>query len=373
MTNETRSPNDRTAAGPVSATEHSRLIRHWPQRALSDSAGFGIRTWRHPGLWLVACGLWLLLAACEVTPSEQFTPQLVVHGLVMAKGIGVMTNINRTYAIDDTFDPIFPGVSGMVWRGTDTWPLVRDVRDNYNTRQILPSPAYGDTFGIRVAKDGFDTVYGHTVVPDSFRIRFPRVGDTVTMSDSMVWTRSRNCAGYYMSFRSIDRGDTFYYSLAIPNDTTGNNFDSLVFRFPRMVFLYQFEPGNHTLRVYALDTNYFDWVSAGGFGPGSGTPEITHLSGGLGVFGSGVGESVGVYVKTDTARAKRTQRSQKSEVPDPEPGEWGERNEHAVRWGLSRPRQRQEKPKLEGRMTIETRSTSAQTEAGPGSSLSHSD
>lgn len=253
------------------------------------------------GLWLVACGLVFVLAACEVSPSEQFTPQLVVHGLVTAGGIGVRTNINRTYAIDEPFDTLFPDVSAAVWRGNDAWPLVHDVRDNYNTGQILPSPTYGDTFGIRVAKDGFDTVHGRTVVPDSFRILFPRGGDTVTMSDSMVWTRSRNCAGYYMSLQSIDRGDTFYYSLAVPNDTTGNNRDSLRFILPQMVFLYQFEPGKHTLRVYALDTSYFDWVRTGGFGPGTNTGETTYLSGGIGVFGSAVGESVEVYVKQAAA------------------------------------------------------------------------
>jgi hypothetical protein len=185
--------------------------------------------------------------------------------------------------------------------------------------------APGDTFGIRVAKDGFDTVFGQTVVPDSFRVLLPRAGDTVTINDSMVWARSRSCAGYYMSFRSVDQGDTFFYSLAIPNDTTGNNFDSLRFTFPQMVFLYQFKPGIHTLRVYALDTNYFDWVRAGGFGFGSGTGETTHLSGGLGVFGSMVGESVRVVVRTDTTGYMRTGRiqnsdirMQKSEVPDRE-------------------------------------------------------
>ena len=290
---------------------------------------------------LVACGLWLLLVACEVSPSEQFAPQLVVHGFVTARGAGVMTNINRTYAIDDPFDTVFPDVNGVVWRGSDTWPLVHDVRDNYNTRQILPSPSYGDTFGLRVAKDRFDTVFGRTVVPDSFQILFPRVGDTVAMSDSMVWIRSRNCAGYYMSFRSVDQGDTFYYSLAIPNDTTGNNFDTDTFTFPQMVFLYQFKPGIHTLRVYALDTNYFDWVRAGGFGFGSGTGETTHLSGGLGVFGSMVGESVKVVVRTDTGfRREPTSetRSQSAEFRTPE-GSWGHSLERTAGQWQSRPSQ----------------------------------
>jgi len=258
---------------------------------------------------LVACGLWLLLAACEVSPSEQFTPQLVVHSLVLARGVGVTANINRTYAIDEPFDTMFPDVNGVVWRGSDTWPLLNAGRDVYAAGPLQSRPAPGDTFGIRVAKDGFDTVYGHTVVPDSFQILFPHEGDTVSINDSMVWTRSRNCAGYYMSLRSVEQGDTFYYSLAIPNDTSGNNFDSLVFRLPQMVFLYRFVPGVHTLRLYALDTNYFDWVSAGGFGPGTNTGETTHLSGGLGAFGSAFGESLRVYVKTVTAGYYRNGRT----------------------------------------------------------------
>jgi hypothetical protein len=173
------------------------------------------------------------------------------------------------------------------------------ARDYYYTANPV-SIESGDTFRLRVVKDDFDTVYGRTVVPDTFAILFPRDGDTVSIADSMVWTRSRNCAGYYMSFRNIEGADTFYYGLAIPNDTTGNNFDTLTFTFPRMVFLYGFDPGLHTLRVYALDTNYFDWVSAGGFGFGAGRGETTHLVGGLGVFGSAVVESLTVYVKTDT-------------------------------------------------------------------------
>jgi hypothetical protein len=220
----------------------------------------------------------------------------------MARDVGVTANINRSYAIDDPFDTVFPDVNGVAWRGDDTWPLLSAGRDIYATSPLQSRPSPGDTFGIRIARSGFDTVYGHTVVPDSFRVLFPRDGDTVTMSDSMVWTRSRNCAGYYMSFRSVDRGDTFYYDAAITNDTTGGNFDSLVFKLPQMVFLYLFEPGRHTLRIYALDSSYFDWVNAGGFGPGAGTGETTRLSGGLGVFGSGFGDSVEVYVKKDTVR-----------------------------------------------------------------------
>gem|GEM_PF-678068 len=320
MTIETRSPNDRTAAGPDSVFGHSNLTRH---------SGFEVRACSRSGLWLVVCGLSLLLGAgCEKTQSELFKPQLVVHGLVRAGYLGLQVNINRSYAIDEPFDTMFPGASGLVWRGTDTWSLVNDERDVYVPREPGPLPASGDTFGIRVARDGLDTVYGRTVVPDSFRILFPRDGDTVSLNDSMVWTRSRNCAGYYMSIVLIERRDTSFFDLAIPNDTSAGNYDTLVFRLPQMFFLYQFEQGIHTLRLYALDTNYFDWVSAGGFGFGGGG-DTTRLVGGLGVFGSAVVESLTVYVRVDTSgptgvgrRQRSDVRIQKSEVTDTDCGTW---------------------------------------------------
>ncbi len=294
MTIEARSTSDRAADGFASVFGHSSLIRH---------SGFDIRACSRSGLRLAALGLCLslFLTACEKTQSELFKPQLVVHGLVRAGYPGVQVNINRSYAIDEPFDTMFPGASGLVWRGTDTWSLVNYARDAYETREPGPWPASGDTFGVRIAKDGFDTVYGRTVVPDSFRILFPREGDTVSMNDSMVWTRSRNCAGYDMSITVIAGPDTSFFDLAMPNDTTAGNLDSTVFRLSQMFFLYQVEPGIHVLRLYALDTSYFDWVSAGGFGFGGGGGDTTHLVGGLGVFGSAVVESLTVYVRTDTA------------------------------------------------------------------------
>jgi hypothetical protein len=257
----------------------------------------------------------LLLVACEKTQPELFKPQLVVHCLLFDDPTPqvVVANVNRSYGIDEPFDTVFAGADVALYTSNGDWRLGHYGRDHYRTvNRVRVAP--GDTFSIRVAKDGFDTVYGHTVVPDSFRVLFPHEGDTVSINDSMVWTRSRNCAGYYMSFQTIQRRDTFFFDLAIPNDTTAGNFDTLVFRLPQMFFLYQFEPGIHELRLYALDTNYFDWVSAGGFGPGSGGGDTTHLVGGLGVFGSAVVESLTVYVRTDTTGYRRGGRNQKSDV-----------------------------------------------------------
>jgi len=269
-------------------------------------------------------GLMLVGVACEKTQSEPFKPQLLVHGLLLEGNVRRYAFVNRTYAIDEQFDTIFTGANVRLSSSRGECGLDHAGRDRYYTASSVTA-APGDTFFLRVARDGFDTVFGHTVVPNTFAIRFPRDGDTVSITDSMVWTRSRNCAGYYMSFRSIERKDTVYRGLPIPNDTTGGNHDTL--RLPQMFFLYQFEPGIHELRLYALDTNYFDWVSAGGFGPGSGGGDTTHLVGGLGVFGSAAVESLTIYVRTDTTGPRgdgRIQNSdvrvQKSEVADTDGG-----------------------------------------------------
>jgi hypothetical protein len=281
----------------------------------------------HVASGLGLCLSLLLSVACEKTQSELFTPQLAVHCLLLDGDEWRSAFVNRTYAIDEQFDTVFAGADVRLSGSRGEWGFEYAGRDGYNT--AVPVAALpGDTFRLRVARDGFDTVYGHTVVPDTFAILFPRDGDTVSIADSMVWTRSRNCAGYYMSFKTIQGRDTFFFDLAISNDTTAGNYDSLVFRLQQMFFLYQFEPGIHTLQLYALDTNYFDWVSAGGFGfGGGGGGDTTHLVGGLGVFGSAAAESMKVYVRTDTTGprgAGRIQNSdirmQKSEVADTDGG-----------------------------------------------------
>jgi hypothetical protein len=225
----------------------------------------------------------------------------VAHCLLFEGNYGASVRVNRTFAIDEPFDTVFAGASPCLWRRPDTvWQLAYVSRDLYYLSMgeyVRPR----DTWHLRVARDGLDTVLGSTVVPDTFSILYPHRGDTVTWRDSMVFSRSRNCAGYFMSFKNIEGRDTFYFDFTFANDTTGRNFDTLLFRIPQMVFLYQFSPGLHYLRVVALDSNYFDWVRQGGFGMGGGgNAEESRLAGGLGVFGSAVYREVSIYVRPDT-------------------------------------------------------------------------
>ena len=243
----------------------------------------------------------LLLAACEQSGPEKLESKLAVHCLLLAHSGWARANVNRTYSIDETMDTLFAGASVLLARGEDTWQFEHVHRDLYQVelRQLIRP---GDTFYLQVAKDGFDTVFGHTVIPDTFRILYPASGDTVSLVDSLGWTRSRNCAGYDIALEAIYPNDTFYYDLPVPNDSFGLAWDSLVVRIPSMFFLYGFDEGPFRLPVMALDTNYFAWISSGGFGMGGGVAESTGLVGGAGVFGSACERAVEFYLQPDTTR-----------------------------------------------------------------------
>ncbi len=244
-----------------------------------------------------------------MTPSEQFEPEICVHCLLFTGRKTPEAHINRTYAIDEPSSFTFPDAEASLWQAQDSCILSYVSDDWYSGPDSLDIAPF-DTFYMRVAKDGFDTVYGHTVVPDTFSILSPHPGDTVAMDDSLVWTRSQGCKGYYTSVRRETPRDTFSIAILIPNESIpGIPWDSLEAWLP-LFFLGQQPEGEYTLRLAALDTNYFDWVGFGGFGPGSGMQSggsSSTVTGGIGVFGSAVMCSVKVYVKHDTVMGRSSQ------------------------------------------------------------------
>jgi hypothetical protein len=293
-------------------------------------------------LWLVACGLSLclslLLMACEKTQSELFQPRLVIHGQIqLGNTDSLYVQVNRTYLIDELYNWGFGDPGILVSHGSDTTrPFGRD-RSEHNLFQPRLNVNPGDTFDIVVTEPGFDTVRGRTVVPDTFRFLYPRNGDTVTLADSLGWTRSRMAAGYCFTVLSIDNEDSTYYDVVVGNDSTGPDYDSTKVHFPGMFFYYGTAPGWETLVVYALDTNYYDWMRLVGFGPGGGTPpETTHLTGGLGVFGAAAVETLSFYWTADTTFRRQPHcptgaLEAKSEVGAGRKGWRGQRNEWRAR------------------------------------------
>jgi hypothetical protein len=257
--------------------------------------------------WLLF-GLLYLFIGCELTPKQPFQPQLVVHCLLHTNENQVQARVNRSYKLEEDYQPIFPGVELQIAGPDGVVDFQYVAGDSYRTVQPVQINEQ-DTWFLQAVKLGFDTVQAKTVIAGGFEILSPLPGDTVSPRDSMVWTRSRGSKGYYLSFRRIDLQDTFYLDALIPNDSFDLSYDSLRVRIPNMLFLILVAPPPEsapklcTLRVWALDTNYYDWVRGAA---GGGSVRLNHLNGGLGVFGSAVERTVPVWVRADSGPARRT-------------------------------------------------------------------
>ncbi|UCG42735.1 MAG: DUF4249 family protein [candidate division WOR-3 bacterium] len=247
-------------------------------------------------------------SACELTPAEMFEPELNVHCLLVAEHDTAAALVDRTYAIDDPYIVDFRGASVAVWTREDTWEF-RELGNSWYKEYRFAPPVPHDTYGIRVTHPDFDTVAGSTIVPDTFSLLHPRPGDTIDQNDSLVWSRSRSCLGYYMSMEQATRRDTFFYTIVIPNESIpGWPYDSLTERVP-LVFLQYREEGPCTLRLCALDQNYFDWMSGSGQGLGSVSNSMNAgITGGVGVFGAAVQREVAVYYRSDTSSSIQSRR-----------------------------------------------------------------
>ena len=248
---------------------------------------------------LAFCAFLALLAAagCELAPDAAFTPQLNVHCLLLEGDALITARVNRTYAIDEAPTFFFPDAEALVIHDGDTALIGWSDYDNYfswcpDTWRMES----GDTFRLRVSCPGFDTVSGTTVVPDTFSIVYPDHGDTVDFSDSLVWTRAANCAGYYLSFRQVDEEDTFYVSVVIGNDSLpGVPYDSEYVWFP-LQFMRDVDTGAYIIRLCALDSNYAQWVGLGGGELGGNEADCAGITGGVGVFGAATVASVDLYL-----------------------------------------------------------------------------
>lgn len=250
---------------------------------------------------LALCALFLF-CACELTPDQPFAPQLVIHSLLRTGENPARARVNRSYKLNEKYDSIFPHARLKIISQLGEWQFAYAGGDSYLTPEPVPV-ASGDTWLFIATHPDLDTVRGKTVVPQPYEIIFPRAGDTVSASDSMVWTRSRDAKGYFLSFRQIEDIDTFYFDALIPNDSFDITYDSLLVRIPSMFFLYivapplDSPPKPCTLWVWSLDTNYYDWVLGA---TGLTGKESMHLTGGLGVFGSAVERCLLLFVRGDT-------------------------------------------------------------------------
>jgi len=259
---------------------------------------------RTAGRWLDRAGVpaalpalvLAILVGCDEGPSGQFVPELAVYAQVRVGATAATVSVNRTYGIGEQFDSTFTDADVWLFRGVDSFRLPWVERDRYwlDWTGTAPAVAQDETIRLRVTRSGFDTVSALTITPCDFEILYPGDGDTVTLSDSIGWSRCSGAKGYYLSRRFEQQGREIVFDFVIANDSLGDDYDSLKVNIPQLVFLYGDTAVSQQLSIYAVDSNYYYWVNEGG------EASANRVTGGVGVFGSAVRRDLQLYLRRGT-------------------------------------------------------------------------
>ncbi|MDD5530348.1 MAG: hypothetical protein PHX21_10020 [bacterium] len=224
----------------------------------------------------------LFTAGCEHSTVENYTNILNVFSVLKQGKSITSVRVDRTYKLNEQskicIEDAIVILSGKNF--IDTLSLSDSLYVSADS--IILNPM--DTINICVKASGFDSVYGTTVIPDSFIILHPTNNDTVTRGDSVVVKTNLN--DFY--FFTVYKEDTIF----IPQIPVSPGPDSLIkLRFAMVDTL---KSGNYRIKIKAYDENYFKYLPPGMSSSGN---NPSGLNGGFGVFGSVAAKEIHLYLK----------------------------------------------------------------------------
>jgi hypothetical protein len=215
--------------------------------------------------------------ACDAVSVNEIDTQFNVYTILSNRLFFNAVKVERTYGIDEiadlSVDDAFVTLSSE--NIIDTLYSYEDWF--YTTMTLQPSK----TYRLEVSKDDIDTLIGITTLPDAFEfINIPF--DTITLEDTVVFTRSKGAVFYYCLFDRAGRRDALW----LKPDTL----DSLI----------KIRVGDHIGRppeglceitVIAFDQNYYKFT----FEPDDSLRQ-TGVTGGLGLCGSAWQEQLTLFL-----------------------------------------------------------------------------
>lgn len=229
--------------------------------------------------------LFTILISCEKSLFEEYEPQLNVFCLLECVPYHYITVIvDRTYRMDEPSDGYIDDalviLSGP--NSVDTLQFIPEDSAYHTVHAFWIKPE--KTYQLTVIKEGFDTVIAHTKTPGNFNIVYPQRRDTLTLSDTIILTKSSGAPYYYGYF--TDEND-----YKIPFWYVPDTLDTLV-RIPIPFYLTFAHSGYYTIEILACDENYYQYSQ---FNPDQDSVLQAGVSGGVGVFASYQTQSVHVY------------------------------------------------------------------------------
>jgi len=229
--------------------------------------------------------LFIILISCEKSLFEEYKPELNIFCLLQCLSLGyTKVTVDRTYRMDEPsneyIDDALVILSGPNY--VDTLQFIPEAGAYHPVHPFWIEPE--KTYQLTVMKEGFDTVIAQTKTPGNFSIVYPQSLDTLTISDTIILTKSSGAPYYYGYF--TDEND-----YKIPFWYVPDTLDTLV-RIPIPFYLTFAHSGYYRIEILACDENYYQYSQ---FKPEQDSVLQAGITGGVGVFASYQYRSVHVY------------------------------------------------------------------------------
>ena len=150
----------------------------------------------------------LIFIACDAVTVSEYETQLNVY-LHLNNYLGYTEAfVDRAYKIDEPSEPYLENAFVTISSGNRVDTLIFDeLYEKYINWYMSIRP--GSTYYLTVSKQDFDTLFGETTVPGNFDF-LNQPGDTITLEDTVVFTRSNGAIVYYCLFDRFSKRDALW-------------------------------------------------------------------------------------------------------------------------------------------------------------------
>ncbi len=227
----------------------------------------------------------IVYIACDVASINEHEPQFNVYTVLINRSSCTEVFVDRTYDIDELSEPYVNDAFVTLSTNTTVDTMFFDTlffSGRYIRWDMIIQP--GTIYYLEVSKQGFDTLFGETKVPDVFQF-INQPNDTITLEDTVLFERSNGAIVYYCLFRSVE----FYGSkdeFWLKPDTL----DSLV-KIRVGDHIGDLPEGLCDITITAFDPNYYEYH----FEPDDSLMQAG-TTGGLGLCGSAWFEEITLYL-----------------------------------------------------------------------------
>lgn len=223
----------------------------------------------------------LVCIACDIASISDHETQFNVYTVLKNRSYNEVY-VDRTYDIDEPSEPYVENALVTLSTNTTVDTMFFDTLfffGRYINWNMTIQP--GTIYYLEVSKQGLDTLFGVTTVPGEFEF-INQPNDTITLEDTVIFSRSDGAIVYYCLFERFGRRDVLW----LKPDTL----DSLV----------KIRVGDHIGRppegfcditVTAFDRNYYKYT----FEPND-SLMYAGVTGGLGLCGSAWRERITLYL-----------------------------------------------------------------------------